>query len=177
VQNVNGEGFFVVWASCYCPLLGRTRSWGRCWAIIRLSHRPEPSGSAVDGLDIGGQHGRRGLMSENTRKNTSIMTLLDSRKMERISRKGVLCMKTLANSCMKPFQLKQHLNSAHMDQARKLIKQFQSKEGCLKCVRLDARSAFNQAYFSIPGCISHCEREEVSYYCRNTCEIMPPGLC
>ena len=43
------------------PLLGRTRSWGRCWAVIRLSHRPEPSGHAVhgvvDGLDIGGQHG------------------------------------------------------------------------------------------------------------------------
>ena len=44
------------------PLLGRTRSQGRCWAAIRLPHRPEPSGHAVheevDGLDIGGQHGR-----------------------------------------------------------------------------------------------------------------------
>ena len=44
------------------PLLGR-RSRGRCWAAIRLSHRPEQSGHAVheevDGLDIGGQHGRR----------------------------------------------------------------------------------------------------------------------
>ena len=44
------------------PLLGRTRSRGRCWAAIRLSHRSEPSDHVVhgevDGLDIGGQHGR-----------------------------------------------------------------------------------------------------------------------
>jgi len=43
------------------PLLAHTRSRGRCWAAIRLSHRPERSGRAVhgevDGLDIGGQHG------------------------------------------------------------------------------------------------------------------------
>jgi len=36
---------------------------GRCWAAIRLSHRPEPSGRVVRGevgaLDIGGRHGRR----------------------------------------------------------------------------------------------------------------------
>ena len=35
---------------------------GRCWAAIRMSHRPEPSGRAVrggvDGLDSGGRHGR-----------------------------------------------------------------------------------------------------------------------
>ena len=47
----------------FIPLLGRTRSRGRCWAAIRLSHGPELSGHAVhgevDGLDIGGQHGRR----------------------------------------------------------------------------------------------------------------------
>ena len=40
----------------------RARFRGRCWAAIRLSHRPEPSGRAVhgevDGLDIGGRHGR-----------------------------------------------------------------------------------------------------------------------
>ena len=45
------------------PLLGRTGSWGRCWAAIRLSHRRESSGHAVHGevdeLDFGGQHGRR----------------------------------------------------------------------------------------------------------------------
>ena len=31
------HGDFVVWTSCYCPLLGCTRSRGRCWAAIRLS--------------------------------------------------------------------------------------------------------------------------------------------
>jgi len=53
--------FFVVWASCHNPLLGHTRSRGRCWAAIRLSRRPEPSDHAVYGgvnrRDIGGQHG------------------------------------------------------------------------------------------------------------------------
>jgi len=31
------------------PLLGRTRSRGRCWTAIQLSHRPGPSGHAVRG--------------------------------------------------------------------------------------------------------------------------------
>jgi len=44
--------FFVIWASHYCPLLGRTRSWGRCWAAIRLSHCPELSGRAVQGVCV-----------------------------------------------------------------------------------------------------------------------------
>jgi len=39
-------------------MLGRTRSRGRCWAAIWLSHHPEPSGGGVHGevdrLDIGG---------------------------------------------------------------------------------------------------------------------------
>jgi len=55
--------FFIFWAGRYCPLLGRNKSRGRCWAAIRLSQRLEPPGHAVheefDGLDIGGQHGRR----------------------------------------------------------------------------------------------------------------------
>jgi len=52
--------FFVVWASFYCPLLGRTRSRGRCWAAIRFFYRPEPSvHGEVEELDIRGQHGRR----------------------------------------------------------------------------------------------------------------------
>jgi len=42
----------------------------RCWAAIRLSHRPEPSGRVVrgevDGLDIGGQHGRRFVLLRHT---------------------------------------------------------------------------------------------------------------
>ena len=33
---------FVIWASYCNPLLDRTRSRGRCWAAIQLSHRPEP---------------------------------------------------------------------------------------------------------------------------------------
>ena len=45
---------------------------GRCWAVIRLSHRPEPSGHAVhgkvDGLDIGGQHGRRFVFLRHTHR-------------------------------------------------------------------------------------------------------------
>ena len=60
------------------PPLGRTRSWGRCWAAIRLSHRPEPSGHAVhgevDGLDIGGQHGRRFVLLRHTHRPQSQMT-------------------------------------------------------------------------------------------------------
>jgi len=37
----------VFLASLFNPLLGRTRSRGRCWAAIRLSHPPEPSSRAV----------------------------------------------------------------------------------------------------------------------------------
>ena len=54
----------------FTPLLGRTTSRGRSWAAIRLCHRPEPSGHAVhgevDGLDIGGQHGRRFVLLRRT---------------------------------------------------------------------------------------------------------------
>jgi len=54
------------------PLLGRTRSRGRCWAAIRLSHLPEPSGHTVhgevDGLDIEGQHGRRFVLLRHTKQ-------------------------------------------------------------------------------------------------------------
>jgi len=46
----------------------------------------------------------RWLISENTRK-TSDMALLASRKMENISRKGMLYTKTLASNCLKSFQL------------------------------------------------------------------------
>ena len=37
----------------FTPLLGRTRSRGQCWAAIRLSHRPEPSGRVVH-EEVGG---------------------------------------------------------------------------------------------------------------------------
>jgi len=50
----------------------RTRSRGRCWAAIRLSHCLEPSGRAVheevNGLDIGGQHGRRFVLLRHTHR-------------------------------------------------------------------------------------------------------------
>jgi len=63
--------FFFCWARCYDPLLiGRTRSRGRCWIHVRLSHRLEPIGHAVhgevDGLDIGGQHERRFVLLRHT---------------------------------------------------------------------------------------------------------------
>ena len=44
---------------------------GRCWAAIRLSYRPEPSGGVVrgevDGLDSGGWHGRRFVLRQTHR--------------------------------------------------------------------------------------------------------------
>jgi len=58
--------YFIVLLSFERVLLstaGPPRYRGRCWAAIRLSHRPEPSGrvvhGGVDGLDSGGRHGRR----------------------------------------------------------------------------------------------------------------------
>ena len=52
-------------------MLGCTRSWGRCWAA-RLFHRSETSGRAVheevDGLNIGGQHGRRFVLLRHTHR-------------------------------------------------------------------------------------------------------------
>jgi len=42
-------------SSSFNPLVSRTRSWGRCWAAIWLSHHPEPSvHGVVDGLDSRG---------------------------------------------------------------------------------------------------------------------------
>ena len=60
--------FFFRLSEFFYPLLGRARFRGRCWAAIRLSHRPEPSGSAVDGWDIGGQHGRRFVLLRHTHR-------------------------------------------------------------------------------------------------------------
>ena len=43
---------------------------GRCWAVIRLSHRPEPSDRVVEGvggLDSGGRHGRRFVLRQTHR--------------------------------------------------------------------------------------------------------------
>ena len=93
----------------------------------------------------------RRLISENTRKTTSDMALFPSRKMENISRKGMLYMKTLANNCLKSFQLKQHLNNAHKKQPSKIdwAGYSKSKEGCIKRVRLDAGRALKQANLSV----------------------------
>jgi len=48
--------------SSFNPLLGRTWSRGRCWAVIRLSHCPAQSRHVlhgkVDGLDNEEQHGQ-----------------------------------------------------------------------------------------------------------------------
>jgi len=56
----------------FYPLLGRARFRDWCWAAIRLSYRPEPSGHTVheevDGLDIGGQHGRRFVLLRHTHR-------------------------------------------------------------------------------------------------------------
>jgi len=73
-KNVSKTFFMIsiiiAWASSFSPLLGRTRSWGRCWAADRLSHLSELSGRAVhgevEGLDMGGQHGRLFVRLRNT---------------------------------------------------------------------------------------------------------------
>jgi len=64
--------FFFRLSEFFYPLLGRARFRGRCWAAIRLSHRPEPSGRAVhkkvNGLDTGGRHGRRFVLLRHTHR-------------------------------------------------------------------------------------------------------------
>jgi len=63
---------FFFWAISSNHCLAGTRSRGRCWAAIRLSHRPESSGRAVheevDGLDIRWQHGRRFVLLRHTHR-------------------------------------------------------------------------------------------------------------
>jgi len=62
----------VAWASCYYPLLGRTRTRCRCWAAIQLSQQPKPLGNAVhgerDGSDIGGLQGWRFVLLRHTQR-------------------------------------------------------------------------------------------------------------
>ena len=64
--------FFRLSGFFFYPLLGYARFRGRCWAAIRLSHRPEPSGRAVrgevDGLDVGRRHGRRFVLLHHTHR-------------------------------------------------------------------------------------------------------------
>ena len=56
----------------FYPLLSRARFRGRCWAAIRLSQRPEPSGRVVRGGSMDwtflGQHGRRFVLLRHTHR-------------------------------------------------------------------------------------------------------------
>jgi len=65
--------FLLRLSQLFKPLLDRTISRDRCLAAIQLSHRLEPSGHAVyeevDGLDIGGQHGRRFVLLRHTHRS------------------------------------------------------------------------------------------------------------
>ena len=68
--------FFPLSEFLQSTAIGRTRSLDRCWAAIRLSHHPGLSGHAVhgevDGLDIGGQQGRRSALLRHTSHNQAI---------------------------------------------------------------------------------------------------------
>ena len=69
----------------------------------------------------------------------------------------VLGMKAQVNSCLKQFHLKQHLNNANKEQARKSFCTLNR----LKRVRLNAGGVFHQAkLFHHPGilrgCTLHC---------------------
>jgi len=86
----------------FYPLLGCARSRDRCWAAIRLSHRREPSGRAVhgevDGLDIGGQHGRRFVLLRHThRPQRRPYPICTSRKL--IRRNVSVCVARILVSC------------------------------------------------------------------------------
>jgi len=70
----------------------------------------------------------RRLISENTRKTTSRMTLLASRKMEKLSRIVFCVWKPWPTAIQKPFQLKQHLNNAHKEQTSKSIEYLSLKK-------------------------------------------------
>ena len=61
----------------------------------------------------------------------------------------VLCMKTLSNSSMKPYQLKQHLITVHPEHSKKDRVFFEMKETGLKRVKLDSSGAFHQKERSI----------------------------
>jgi len=47
LQYTSTSCFINVWASSFSPLLGRTRSRSRCWAINWLSYHPKPSCCAL----------------------------------------------------------------------------------------------------------------------------------
>ena len=57
----------------------------------------------------------------------------------------VLCLKTLSNSSMKPFQLKQHLENIHPEHKEKCRQFFETKLESLKRVKLDSSGTFRKA--------------------------------
>jgi len=63
---------FIICMSSSNPLLGHTRSQGRCWAAIQLSCHPGPSGHVlkreVEELDSKGQHGQQTVLMPHTYK-------------------------------------------------------------------------------------------------------------
>jgi len=92
----------------------------------------------------------RKLIRENSRKTIIKYGFTCLHKNGEDIPQCVLCLETLANSCLKLIQLKQHLNNIHTEQVSKSIKYSDSKkEGCLKRVRLHAGGAFHQTNFSI----------------------------
>ena len=97
--------------------------------------------------------------------------------MKRISRKRMLCMKTLSNSCLKPFQLKQHLNNAHKDQVSKLIEQFKSKKIVSNVSGWMQEVHITKQIFPSYVVAFRIANSKKSHYCRNTRDTMPSGLC
>ena len=57
----------------------------------------------------------------------------------------VLCLKTLSNSSMKPFLLKQHLENIHPEHKEKCRQFFETKLESLKRVKLDSSGTFRKA--------------------------------
>jgi len=68
---------FVVWASCFIPLLGRTRSRVRCVSSVSSSRTVRPCfHEEVVGLDIGGQRGRGFVLLRHTPRPQRDHTLI-----------------------------------------------------------------------------------------------------
>ena len=61
----------------------------------------------------------------------------------------VSCMKTLSNSSIKPYQLKQHLITVHPEHSKSDRALFEVKETGLNRVKLDSSGAFRQQAKSI----------------------------
>jgi len=71
--------------------------------------------------------------------------------MEKISR-SVLCMKTLANNCLKPFQLKKHLNNAQKEQDSKCSSGVAATCDALSITSLVARKLLGAPFSLVRKC-------------------------